>query len=196
MNIYFQLFKTFFGIGAFTIGGGYAMLALVEKAVVRKKKWMEKDDFWNLIVIVQTIPGVFAVNTALYTGYKLKGMKGALCAALGAVIPSFVIICLVAMFFVEIRENTVVERIFTGIRPCVVALILAPALQMIKSAKITWKTALIPAVAAFLVWWCGVSPVYIIIFSALGGLLLGIYSYIDTDQRRLHNQYRSTRPLD
>ena len=176
-NTYFQLFKTFFGIGAFTIGGGYAMLSLVEKAVVQKKKWIEKDDFWDMIVVVQMIPGVFAVNTALYTGYKLKGMKGAICAALGAVIPSFIIICLVAMFFVEIKDNTVVERIFTGIRPCVVALILAPALQMIKSAKITWKTVFIPVIAAFLIWWCGVSPIYIIIASALGGLLLGIYSY-------------------
>ena len=177
MNIYFQLFKTFFGIGTFTIGGGYAMLALVEKSVVQKKKWMKQDEFWDMIVAVQAIPGVFAVNTALYTGYRIKGMKGAICAALGAVIPSFVIICLVAMFFVEIKENTVVERVFTGIRPCVVALILAPALQMIKSAKVTWKTAFIPIFAVFLVWWCGVSPVYIIIASALGGLLVGTYSY-------------------
>jgi len=176
MNIYFQLFKTFLEIGTFTIGGGYAMLALVEKSVVQKKKWMKQDDFWDMIVVVQAIPGVFAVNTALYTGYKIKGMKGAVCAALGAVIPSFVIICLVAMFFVEIRENTIVERIFKGIRPCVVALILAPALQMIKSAKVTWKTAFIPIVAVFLVWWCGVSPVYIIIASALGGLLVGTYA--------------------
>jgi chromate transporter len=176
-NTCFQLFKTFLGIGAFTIGGGYAMLSLVEKAVVQKKKWIGKDDFWNLIVVVQTIPGVFAVNTALYIGHKLKGVKGALCAALGAVIPSFVIICLVAMFFAEIKDDAVVKRIFTGIRPCVVALILAPALQMVKSAKITWKTAFIPVVAAFLVWWCGVSPVYIIIAAALGGLLLGTYSY-------------------
>jgi len=177
MNIYFQLFKTFFEIGAFTIGGGYAMLTLVERSVVQKKKWMQKDEFWNMIVVVQTIPGVFAVNTALYTGYRIKGMKGAICAALGAVIPSFVIICLVAMFFVEIRENTIVERIFKGIRPCVVALILAPALQMVKSAKITWKTVIIPVAAVFLVWWCGVSPIYVLVTSAVGGLLIGSYSF-------------------
>ncbi|MDR1729434.1 MAG: chromate transporter [Prevotellaceae bacterium] len=177
MNIYFQLFKTFFEIGAFTIGGGYAMLSMVERSVVQKKKWMTKDDFWDMIVVVQTIPGVFAVNTALYTGYRIKGMKGAICAALGAIIPSFVIICLVAMFFVEIRDNTIVERIFKGIRPCVVALILAPALQMVKSAKITLKTAVIPIGAVFLVWWCDVSPVYVIVASALGGVLIGAYSY-------------------
>jgi len=177
MNIYFQLFITFLNIGTFTIGGGYAMLSLVEKAVVQKKKWMSHEDFWEMIAVVQAIPGVFAVNTALYTGYKIKGRGGAACAALGAVIPSFVIICMVAMFFVEIKDNAVVERIFKGIRPCVVALILAPALQMIKSAKVTWTTAFIPALAAFLVWWCGVSPVYIIIAAASGGLLFGIYSY-------------------
>jgi len=177
MNIYFQLFKTFFEIGAFTIGGGYAMLAMVERSIVQKKKWLKQDAFWNMIAVVQAIPGVFAVNTALYTGYRIKGKKGAICAALGAVIPSFVIICLVAMFFVEIKENTVVERIFKGIRPCVVALILVPAVQMIKSAKITWKTAFIPILAVFLVWKCGVSPVYIIVAAALGGLLVGMYSY-------------------
>ncbi len=177
MNIYFQLFKTFFQIGAFTIGGGYAMLSLVERSVVEKKKWMQKDEFWDMIVVVQTIPGVFAVNTALYTGYRIKGMKGAVCAALGTVIPSFVIICLVAMFFVEIRENTIVERIFKGIRPCVVALILAPALQMVKSAKITWKTAVIPLAAIVLVWWYGVSPVYVLVGAAVGGFLIGSFSF-------------------
>lgn len=177
MNIYLQLFSIFFQIGAFTIGGGYAMLTMVERAVVDKKKWMEKNEFWDMIVVVQTIPGVFAVNTALYTGYRIKGMKGAVCAALGAVIPSFVIICLVAMFFVEIRENTIVERIFKGIRPCVVALILVPALQMIKTAKITWKTAVIPLAAVVLIWWYGVSPVYVLVGASVGGLLIGSYSY-------------------
>ena len=174
---YFQLFKTFLEIGAFTIGGGYAMLSMVEKAVVQKKRWMNYEEFWNMIAVVQAIPGVFAVNTALYAGHKIKGKKGAICAVLGAIIPSFVMICLIAMFFVEIKDNEVVERIFMGIRPCVVALILAPALKMVKSAKVTWKTAFIPLTAAFLVWWCGVSPVYIIIASALGGLLFGMYSY-------------------
>ncbi len=177
MNIYFQLFRTFFEIGAFTVGGGYAMLSLVEQSVVQKKKWMQKDEFWDMIVVVQTIPGVFAVNTALYTGYRIKGMKGAICAALGTVIPSFVIICLIAMFFVEIRENTIVEHIFKGIRPCVVALILVPALQMVKSAKITWKTAVIPLAAVVLIWQCGVSPVYVLVGAALGGLLIGLYSF-------------------
>lgn len=183
MKIYLQLFQAFFTIGSFTIGGGYAMLSLVEKAVVEKKKWLAEKDFWDMIVVVQSIPGVFAVNTALYTGYKIKGVRGAFCAALGAVLPSFIIICLVAMFFVEIKDNSVVERIFKGIRPCVVALILAPAMQMVKSAKVTRKTAIIPVAAVLLICLCGVSPVYVIVASALGGLLLGIYSYSRISKR-------------
>lgn len=177
MNLCFQLFLTFFKIGAFTLGGGYAMLDLVEKSVVEKKKWVEITEFWNLIAVIQSIPGVFAVNTALYIGYKLKGIKGALCAALGSVIPSVIIILLVAIFFTEYKRNEVVEQIFKGIRPCVVALILSPSLKMIKSTGFSWKMILIPIATVFLIWWCGISPVYVIIGAIIIGLLVGFVSY-------------------
>ncbi|MFA6780112.1 MAG: chromate transporter [Paludibacteraceae bacterium] len=172
--MYFQLFRIFFGIGAFTLGGGYAMLSMVEKAIVEHKKWVTEDEFWDMITVVQTIPGVFALNTALYVGYKIRGARGAAAAALGAILPSFLIILLVAMFFVEIRDNVIVERIFKGIRPCVVALILAPSIKMIQSAKLTWKTIFIPIISALLIWQCGVSPILIIIIAAIGGLLWGV----------------------
>ena len=93
-NLYWDLFITFVKIGAFTLGGGYAMLALVEEAVVNKKKWIEEKDFWNMITLVQSLPGVFAVNTALYVGNRIKGMKAAFVAMLGATLPSFSIIIL------------------------------------------------------------------------------------------------------
>ena len=131
-----QLFLTFFKIGAFTLGGGYAMLSMVEKAVVDQKKWIPNDEFWDMIAVVQSLPGVFAVNTALYVGHRVAGVKGAFAAMLGAIIPSITIILLLATVFHEYRDNPVVERIFKGIRPCVVALILAPSLRMIKSAKV------------------------------------------------------------
>lgn len=177
MNLCFQLFLTFFKIGAFTLGGGYAMLDLVEKSVVGRKKWVDTHEFWDLIAVIQSIPGVFAVNTALYIGYKLKGIKGALCAALGSVIPSIIIILLIAVFFTEFKQNEVVEQIFKGIRPCVVALILSPSLKMIKSTGFSWKMISIPIVTVFLIWWCGVSPVYVIISAILIGLLVGFVSY-------------------
>jgi chromate transporter len=174
MKIVFQLFATFFKIGAFTLGGGYAMLSMVEKAVVDQKKWIPADEFWDMIAIVQSLPGVFAVNTALYVGHKIAGKKGAAAAMLGAIIPSIVIILLLATIFSEYRNNPVVERIFKGIRPCVVALILAPSIRMIKSAKVTWKTAIIPIATVFLIWWCKVSPTIVIIAAIAGSLVYAI----------------------
>ena len=174
MKIAWQLFSTFFKIGAFTLGGGYAMLSMVEKAVVDKKQWIPADEFWDLIAIVQSLPGVFAVNTALYVGHKIAGRKGAAAAMLGAIIPSIVIILLLATIFREYRDLPVVERIFKGIRPCVVALILAPSLRMIKSAKITWKTDIIPIVTVALIWWLKVSPAIVILAAIAGSLIYAL----------------------
>ena len=169
-----ELFFTFMKIGAFTLGGGYAMLSMVEKAVVDQKKWIENDEFWDMMAIVQSLPGVFAVNTALYVGEKVAGRKGAFASMLGAILPSIVIILLLATVFREFRDNPVVERIFKGIRPCVVALILAPSLRMIKSAKVTWKTAIIPILAVFLIWWCKISPAYVILTAIAGSLVYAL----------------------
>ena len=170
----FELFLTFFKIGAFTLGGGYAMLSMVEKAVVDQKKWIPNEEFWDMIAVVQSLPGVFAVNTALYVGHKVVGAKGAIAAMLGAIIPSITIILLLATVFHEFRDQPVVERIFMGIRPCVVALILAPSLRMIKSAKVTWKTAIIPFTTVFLIWWLKVSPAYVILAAIAGSLVYAL----------------------
>ena len=174
MKIAWQLFSTFFKIGAFTLGGGYAMLSMVEKEVVDKRKWIPSDEFWDMIAIVQSLPGVFAVNTALYVGHRITGRKGSAAAMLGAIIPSIVIILLLATIFKEYRDLPVVERIFKGIRPCVVALILAPSLRMIKSAKITWKTIIIPIATVFLIWWCKVSPAIVILAAIAGSLIFAV----------------------
>ena len=159
MKIIWQLFSTFFKIGAFTLGGGYAMLSMVEKAVVDKK---------------HSLPGVFAVNTALYVGRRIAGKKGAAAAMLGAILPSIVIILLLATIFREYRDLPVVERIFKGIRPCVVALILAPSLRMIKSAKLNWKTAVIPVVTVALIWWLKVSPAWVILTAIAGSVVYAL----------------------
>lgn len=176
MKIVWQLFITFFNIGAFTLGGGYAMLDMVERAVVTKRHWIEKDEFWDMITIVQMLPGVFAVNTALYTGYKIKGLRGAIAACLGAIIPSIVIILLIAVFFLDYKDNPVVERVFRGIRPCVVALILSPAIKMLINAKVNWKTAIFPIATVVLVYFFKVSPVYIILATIIGSVAFAFYS--------------------
>ena len=172
-----ELFGIFLRIGAFTLGGGYAMLSMVEMQIVTKKKYIPKDEFWNLIAVIQTLPGVFAINTALYVGYKLRGMKGALVAVLGAALPSFVAILLISIFFTNFRENEYVERVFKGIRPCVIALIFVPAIRLIKNLKKSWKILWIPFVAAFLIWWLKVSPILIIVVACVTAVLLEMYSY-------------------
>lgn len=175
MNIYWQSFKTFFRIGLFTIGGGYAMIPIIEADVVEKYKWVSKEEFLDLMAIAQSCPGIFAVNMSIFIGYKLKGVKGSVICSLGTILPSFLIILAVALFFQQFRDNETVQSIFKGIRPAVVALIAAPTFKMGKSAKISRTNIWIPVVSAFLIWIMGVSPVYIIILAGLGGFLYGRY---------------------
>ena len=173
MRILFEMFASFFKIGAFTIGGGYAMVPLIEKEVVDRKKWIKEDEFVDMLALAQSAPGPIAVNTAVFVGYKIDGVIGSVFTTLGAVLPSFLIILFIASFFIGIKDSQVVARIFKGIRPAVVALIAAPVIRLSKSAKINKRTFMIPVIAAVLVAFLNITPVYIIIASALGGILYG-----------------------
>lgn len=176
MKIYWQLFAIFFKIGAFTLGGGYTMIPLIEREIVLNKKWIEPKDFIDMLALAQASPGVIAVNTAIFVGYKIKGIKGSLVTALGAALPSFLIILLVATIFTDIKDNSTVQRIFMGIRPAIVALIAAPVINMAKSAGVTWKTAFIPIGVALLIWALDISPVIIILIAIVGGIGYGIWN--------------------
>lgn len=136
MNIYLEAFSIFFKIGAFTIGGGYAMVPLIENEIVTKRNWIAKEDFIDLLAISQSAPGILAVNISIFIGYRLRGIRGSIITALGTILPSFLIILAIALFFHNFKDNTIVERIFKGIRPAVVALIAAPTFSMAKSARI------------------------------------------------------------
>ena len=173
MNIYWKSFKTFFRIGIFTLGGGYAMIPLIEAEVVDKQKWITKEEFIDLIAIAQSCPGVFAINTSVFIGYKLRKLRGAISCALGTALPSFLIILAIAMFFQQFQDNPIVASMFRGIRPAVVALIAVPTFNLAKSAKLTWTTCWIPIVGALAIWALGVSPVYIILLAGLCGWLYG-----------------------
>ncbi len=153
-NIYWQLFSTYFKIGAFTFGGGWAMITLIEKEIVDKKGWIDKEEFLDLLAVAQSLPGVFAVNISVAVGDKLRGMKGAVAAALGTILPSFLIILSIALFLTPdlIKNNPTLSSIFKGIRPAVVALIIAPVISSAKSAGIGWKTFMIPVAVALLIW--------------------------------------------
>lgn len=169
-----KLFIAFFKIGAFTFGGGYAMLPIIEKEVVDKNHWLTKEEFLDMLAVVQSLPGPIAINSSVYVGYKIAKFWGALACALGAALPSFIIILLAAIVFTDIQDNPTIEKIFKGIRPAVVALIVIPVIFMAKTAKITWKTLWIPVAVAVVVAYLGLSPAYVIILAALGGILVSL----------------------
>ncbi len=168
-----ELFRTFFHIGLFTIGGGYAMIPLIEAKVVDEKNWVNREELLDLMAVAQSCPGIFAINIGIFIGYKLRGIRGAVCCTLGTALPSFLIILFIALFFTQFRDNEVVEKIFRGIRPAVVALIAAPVFKMGRMAKIGLTNVWIPIVAALLIWAMGVSPIYVILLAGIGGYLYG-----------------------
>ena len=172
-HFYWTAFKTFFRIGAFTIGGGYAMIPMIECEVVDKHKWLSKEEFLDLIAVAQSCPGVFAINMSIFIGYKLRKIKGAIAASIGTALPSFVIILLIAMFFHEFQDNEVVASIFRGIRPAVVALIAVPTFNLARSAKINLANCWIPIGSALLIWLMKVNPIYVILAACVGGYLYG-----------------------
>ena len=149
-GILFDLFIVFFKIGAFTFGGGWAMISIIEKEIVDKKHWVTKEEFLDLLAVAQSIPGILAVNMAVAVGDKLRGRGGAVISALGTIIPSFTMILAIAIFLTPdmIKSNETLNNIFRGIRPAVVALIIAPVISAARTAKIGWKTVLIPVVVA------------------------------------------------
>jgi chromate transporter len=167
------LFPTFFKIGLFTLGGGYAMIPLIEEEVVNRHKWVGKDELLDLIAIAQSCPGVFAINIAIFIGYKLQQLRGAVAATLGTALPSFLIILAIAIFFAAFKENPYIAAMFRGIRPAVVALIAVPTFRMAQQARIGWTNCWIPVVSALLIWLLGVSPIYIILIAGIGGYLWG-----------------------
>lgn len=168
------LFTTFFKIGLFTLGGGYAMIPLIEADVVDRRKWLSREEFLDLIAVAQSCPGVFAINISIFIGYKLRRLTGAIASAVGTALPSFLIILAIAMFFRHFQDNPVVAAIFNGIRPAVVALIAVPTFKMAMSAHLTWGTFWIPIVSALAIWLMGVSPIFIILAAGIGGYVYGM----------------------
>lgn len=153
-SLLLKLFTTFFKIGAFTFGGGWAMISIIEREIVDKHKWIDKTEFLDLLAVAQSMPGILAVNISVVIGDKLRSLKGSMAAASGTIMPSFLIILLIAMFLTPdlITGNPVISSIFKGIRPAVVALIVAPVITSAKSAGLSWKTVWIPVAVALLIW--------------------------------------------
>lgn len=182
--IYLNLFLSFMKIGAFTIGGGYAMLTVIEDEIVKRRNWIEQSEFLDMVVLAQTAPGILAMNISILVGRKIAGPRGALVAALGAGLPSFIIILIIAAFLNQFQTNPYVIRIFRALRPAVIALIAVPVFNMAKSARITRRTAWIPILTALLIWLLGISPVYTILAAFAAGITLRITA----DRKQKHRK--------
>lgn len=174
MRFYLQLFLSFFKIGAFTFGGGWAMISIIEREIVDKHHWIERDDFLDLLAIAQSLPGILAVNIATSVGDRLRGGKGSVVAAAGTILPSFLIILAIAIFLTPdmIKNNRVISSIFMGIRPAVVALIIAPVITAAKAARLTLKTFWIPVLVTVMIslnMGFVSNPVLYIVLGGIGG---------------------------
>ncbi len=196
-----SLFWVFLKIGAFTLGGGYAMIPLIQREVIEKKRWIAEDEFLNMLALAQSAPGVLAANTAIFIGYKLRGWQGVIAALLGSILPSFVIILLIATVFTRYRSLPALEAIFKGIRPAVVALIAAPLYKMAHSAGLLEKPTLknvstdekkfppkggrkggfllllIPITVALLIWLCNISPIWIILLTIISAVAITYFKH-------------------
>lgn len=171
-----QLFITFFKIGAFTFGGGWAMISIMEREIVDKHKWLDREEFLDLLAVAQSLPGILAVNISVAVGDRLRGLKGSIISALGTILPSFIMILCIAIFLTPdlIKNNATLSAIFSGIRPAVVALIVAPVVSSAKAAGIGWRNIFIPVCVALLIWskWPVVSnPIIYILLGAVGGYI-------------------------
>ena len=171
MKTLLRLFWGFFKIGAFTFGGGYAMIPLIKAELVDKRKWIEESDFYDTIAIAQSSTGPLVVNMAVFLGLKIARFGGMVAAALGATLPSFITILLIAILFQNFQHNSYVVATFKGVKPAVVALILLPAWAMAKKSNIKRFKLLIPVFIAAAVAFCGVSPILFIIAAMIIGNL-------------------------
>ncbi len=161
------MFFTFLKIGAFTFGGGFAMIPIIQKEVVENRSWMKDEDFLDTISIAQSSPGAIAVNTSILVGYKIEGFKGALICTFATVLPSFSIILLVAVFFSQFSNSHIFEKIFSGIRPVIVALIFSAVYKLMTKAHLRYVDFTIAIIATLTMVIFQITPIYIIIFGVL-----------------------------
>ena len=168
MQALHTIFASFFKIGLFTFGGGYAMIPLIEREMIDRRAWVGRREFLDLLTLAQSVPGPIAVNTAVFVGYRMRGLRGAAAALLGTVLPSFVIILTIALFFAGIRQNPVVDAAFKGMRPAVVALIIGPVVSLARGMHRVLYFVI--AATALAIWGLGWSPIYVLAGAAAAGI--------------------------
>ncbi len=167
-----EIFMAFFKIGSFTFGGGYAMIPLIEREVVNNKGWVKEEEVIDVFVVAESIPGAIAINASTFIGYKTAGKAGAFAAMFGIILPSFIIITVIAAFFSKFQNNLMVQAAFMGIRSAVVGLILMAAVKIVKASVKDKFAALITVLAAILVLIANIHAIFVIIGAASVGLII------------------------
>lgn len=158
----FEIFMVFLKIGTFTIGGGYAMLPIIQNEIL-KRKWISEDELPNIIALSQSAPGILSVNISIFAGHKLRGLKGSIVATIGTSLPSFIIILLIASLFTGYQNNPTIVSIFKGIRPVVISLIIVPMIKLAKKNNKNLLSWLISIGALIAVSFLNISPIYILL---------------------------------
>lgn len=166
-----KMFLTFFKIGAFTFGGGFAMIPIIQQEVVDKHNWIKDEEFMDTISIAQSSPGPIAVNSSIYVGYKIKGFIGALVCTLGTILPSFITILIIAIFFNQFKDNIIFEKVFMGIRPAVVALIFSAVYRLVYKSHLGYGALSMALAIMLIIVFLKISPIYMVILGAGGSVI-------------------------
>ena len=166
-----SLFLVFAKIGAFTIGGGYAMIPIIEREM-KRRGWIPEEELPDIVALSQSAPGLLAVNISIFAGHRLRGVRGSIVATLGSILPSFVAILLIAMVFTAFRDNVYVQRAFLGIRPAVIAV---PMLNMARKCNRSWWAWCLSGAALAGVALLGFSPIYIILVTLVVAVAVTYY---------------------
>ena len=169
-----EIFWVFTKIGAFTIGGGYAMIPLIQNEMSRRG-WLSEEELPDIIALAQSAPGILAVNVAIFAGYRIRGLKGSIVATVGTALPSFFIILFIAALFSGYQNNPDVIRIFKGIRPVVISLIAVPMIKLAHKNNKTWWAWTISGITLVLVSFLKVSPIYILLTIIVSALSITYY---------------------
>ena len=174
MDLYFLLFISFFKIGIFGFGGGYAMLSLIQHEVVEAHQWLSINEFTDIVAISQMTPGPIGINSATYVGYSATGnIWGAIVATFAICLPSFIIMLLIAHYYLKFRQNKYVNDIFMGLRPVIVGLIASAALQLVnKENFIDYISILFFIIGFLLIWKWKINPILIIVLAGVTGLIV------------------------
>lgn len=166
-----ELFISIFKIGAFTFGGGYAMIPLIEEEVVNNKGWLSKEEFVDILIVAQSLPGALAVNTSIFLGYKISGILGAITTLIAVILPSFFIILIIAIFFMQFRDNYYINAAFQGITAAVPILVLVGAISLSRGLSNNLRTILTIIIALIALMFFNIHPVLVVVISGVYGAI-------------------------